>query len=191
MSTDITGLIVAVVGVAGTLTAPVVTQRLSMRARQQELDFERGQRTHEGEAERRRAEVQERKAAYLNFLVAERSQRSALRDHLFEPSEQTRDAADQARRTFDRAYAESHLIAARPVLDAVVAYGRALSAVTQRLAEIDKGAVTGPDAEREREALLSALHGEIRGRVTAVRAAMRADIGSEPGLQSRDGEPVA
>ena len=38
MNADITGSAIAVPGVAGTLAAPVLTQRLAMRARQQELD---------------------------------------------------------------------------------------------------------------------------------------------------------
>ena len=38
VNADITALAIAVPGVAGTLAAPVLTQRLAMRARQQELD---------------------------------------------------------------------------------------------------------------------------------------------------------
>ena len=183
MSTDVTGLVVAVVGVAGTLTAPVVTQRLSMRARQQELDAEYRRRALEGGAERRRSELAERKASYWEFLTAERSYRRAIRDHLYAPSDQTHDEMVQARRIFDIAYAEAYLIAANPVLDAVVSYIGPLAEVTRRAAEIDNGAVSGAEVEYERAELLKNLRGEVRNQVMAVRAAMRADIRFEVRIQ--------
>lgn len=183
MSTDVTGLVVAVVGVTGTLVAPVLTQRLSLRARQQELDAERQRRAQEEVAERSRGEVAERKASYREFLTAERSHRRAIRDHLYAPSDQTHDEMLQARRVFDIAYAEAYLIAADPVLDAVVSYIHPLADVTQRVAEIDNGAVSGAEAEHERAELLKSLRGKVRIQVMAVRARMRADIRFEARIQ--------
>ena len=45
MSVNLTALLVAVAGVLGTLTSPILTQRLTLRAKQQEIDALYGSRT--------------------------------------------------------------------------------------------------------------------------------------------------
>lgn len=128
VSTDLTALIVAVVGVAGTLTAPIVSQRLALRTRQQELDAEHRRRFEERDDERLRAELGERRAAYIELIAAVRAFRRTIRNHVLEPTQHTRAEMAQARAAFDRSHAESQLIASKAVLQAATSTATALVA---------------------------------------------------------------
>ena len=59
MSVNLTALLVAVAGVLGTLTSPILIQRLTLRAKQQEIDALKQQRSEERAEEQRRMAFKE------------------------------------------------------------------------------------------------------------------------------------
>ena len=177
MSTDITGLMVAVVGVAGTLTAPVVTQRLTIRARQQELDAAQRQRLEDRDNERHRTNLAERRAVYVELNAAIRAYRRAIRDGLIEPSEQCRDEREQARRAFDRRTAEVQLIATDAVLEALTPVNAMLYRLYDGVVQADALERRDPEhAKKNRGELLDQLNHRIPLEARAFRNVMRAEL---------------
>jgi cell division protein FtsB len=178
VSTDLNALIVAVVGVAGTLTAPIVSQRLALRTRQQELDAEHRRRSEERDDERMRAEVGERRAAYIDLIAAVRAFRRTIRSHLLEPTAQTRAELEQARAVFDRSHAESQLIASKAVLQAATSTATALVAAYHSAAGTKEHSPATPDdLVQERTTLLAYIDGKVRDETALLRTAMRRDLG--------------
>jgi hypothetical protein len=180
VSTDITGLIIAVVGVTGTLTAPVVTQRFAIRARKQELDAAQQQRVQDRDVERRRTDFADRRAAYIELNAAMRAFRRAIRDDLIESSQQCRDELEQARRTFDRRTAEVQLIGTDVVLEAFYPFSDMLFRLYDGVVRADTHEAEDPErAKREREALLDVLEHRIPLESKAFRAVMRWELSSD------------
>ena len=148
MSADIIALAVAVVGVAGTPAAPVFTQRLAMRARQQELDAQHQLRLEEREDGQRRAALRDRRETYVTLNAAIRSFRRAMRNHALEFTEETRAELERARQVFDRQHAEGQLITTHPVMEAARVVSIRLSDAYDHIRGLS---ARDPDGERAKE----------------------------------------
>jgi hypothetical protein len=170
-----TALAVAIVGMAGTLVAPLVTQWLVMRARQQELRAGRERRAEE----RQRDGWRERRDAYVALNAAFRAFRRAMRNHALDATDQTRAELEQARQAFDLRHAEGQLVTSDPVMDAARSASILLSDAYDRLRRLD-GAT--PGSEEARAALLAELDGHVHDEVRDLRMAMRAELGTSGSL---------
>src|SRR5215472_5586990 len=82
MGTGWATLVVAVLGVAGTLSSPLLSQRIAARAKEQEFDLQRRQRQEEREAGRQQAEFEERRSMYARLNTAARRYQQALRAYV-------------------------------------------------------------------------------------------------------------
>ena len=81
MNADLTTVIVAVLGVAGTLSAPLLTHRITARAKQQEFELQRDQRREEAAKAQREDAYAERRALYAKLNTAARQYTQELRNY--------------------------------------------------------------------------------------------------------------
>ncbi len=177
MNADITALTVALVGVTGTLVAPILTQRMALRARQQEIDDQRQQRLEAREAERLAAAQRDLRAAYLALNAAIRAFRRTMLHHLREGTERTRAELEQARQAFDLRHAEGQLVTTHAVMEAAQSVSARLNQAYERIRLLDGGAPDTAAAQRERASLESDLRGGIHEEIRVLRMAMRLELG--------------
>jgi hypothetical protein len=94
---DIGALIIAIVGVMGTLSASIVSQILSARARREELEMQRLQRRDEYEREQDRSLLESQRQITVEFILATDSAHGLLRSvatNSADPSEVKQAARD-------------------------------------------------------------------------------------------------
>ena len=176
----LTALLVAVAGVLGTLTSPLLTQRLTLRAKQQEIDALKQQRSEERTEEQRRTAFKDGRDSCIALNTAARGFRQALKNCLFEGYDLERTELEQARRLFTSRYGEAQIIlsdivveAATPVWDKLaVAYGRVRAIGTQ---------LALPEKQAERDRVMSYLDEDVDNAIHELRRTMRSDLGiTEP-----------
>ncbi len=102
MSSGITALVVAIVGVTGTLFAPIVSQRLTARARRDEFERERVHRNDEHVREQQKTRFSEKHNRYLSLSISAGRYRIELMKylhmvHLETLGENARTTVDEAR----------------------------------------------------------------------------------------------
>lgn len=83
MNAAITALIVAIVGVLGTLLAPIVSQRLSARARREEFEMQRTQQLDEYRRQQEEKVLMAKRACYITVISSARRYRLELMRYLF------------------------------------------------------------------------------------------------------------
>ncbi len=121
MSGDIVALVIAIVGVMGTLTSPIIAQRLAMQAKREE-----------SEREREREIYKDKRASYINFIAASRQYRIVINEYLYAVNEKRVGDTEEsdlrkARRTYNAAYAAAQLMASTPVLEIMYKANRQLA----------------------------------------------------------------
>jgi hypothetical protein len=179
MSADLTAVIVAVVGVGGTLTSPLLAQRMVIRGKQLQIS-ERHQRRREERAEERLAkELQECRDASVALNITARGFRQALKNCAYEPSDQTRTELEQARLDFTRSCGEMQLVLSEPVLACAATVSGYLATAYGRVKEFlsSQGA---PDAAR-RDEIEAYLDGEVHDAIRELRRIMRTELGVDAG----------
>ena len=112
MSASSISLIIAIVGVAGTLFASLFAQYSNVYTKKLELNNQR----EKFKDEERQLNLKERRQAYIAFNAATRNYRRAIKNRVYEYTDQTETELQQARREFDSRYAETQLIAHNQVL---------------------------------------------------------------------------
>ncbi|MGW1953426.1 hypothetical protein ACWCPI_11785 [Streptomyces sp. NPDC001920] len=185
-----TGLLIAVVGVAGTLGAAVLTQNRADRTKRMELQAAAEQRREErGHAEellraeqtrqQQRENLERRRTCYVTLNTASRQYVTAMTNYLYalQRSEDVATALESleaGRLAYRDSYAESQMIVPEAVLRASSTAKRRLNAAYGKLRKY--GAAPATYAEE-----LAALEGELRKEVWpylgALKKAMRADLG--------------
>lgn len=145
MNANLTTVLVAILGAAGTLTSPLLGQRIAARAKQQEFELQRQQRLEErAEAQRRRA-FEERRSMYAGLNTAARQYTQELRAYLrmiaaHAITDEGRADLSKARQTFRDLYSDAQMILPDKVLDAAASVSEGLGqayGMVKRL-EIDK-----------------------------------------------------
>ncbi|PVD05477.1 hypothetical protein [Streptomyces sp. CS207] len=177
MSTD--ALIIAVIGVCGTLAATWLTQWSNDRTRQRELDHAELQHRATYEEQAQDARLTIRRTAYVALNASARQYLTALRNraHAWEStapgSNQGADLLEEQRASYRNCYAEAQMIVPDTVLTAARAANAELNEIYGILRRLEQGSVRDGDS-------LSA----VRSRVDAARAllhdlrdAMRSDLG--------------
>ena len=183
MSGSVTALLVAIVGVLGTLAATVLAQRYSMGAKQQEIEaqlkqaeMQLKQRSAELAEERWRAALKDRRDCCIALYAAARGFRRAIKNCLFEGLDKLCAELEQARQVFTDQFSEAQIILpeavrkeASPVYDTLTeAYGwvkKSGSTVPVLIAE--------PDGEK----LQDYLNDDVDRAIRQLRAAVRRDLG--------------
>ncbi|MEV0743100.1 hypothetical protein AB0I51_45915 [Streptomyces sp. NPDC050549] len=167
MTAAVTAMITAVVGVLGTLFAPVLSQRLTARQRAEDAQV----------AERRRL-FEERRDAYTAMNRSSRQFHELLKDALHRIrdgvyTELERDQLEEARREYRDRYAEAQMVVPERVLDASRAVNEVLADIDAAVKRLDRG--LAQDSESAEQTLLDLK--EVVPRLSAMRQLMRADLG--------------
>jgi hypothetical protein len=176
MSTEVLALVIAIVGVLGTLTSALLTQTLSLRAKRLEIDEQRRQRLEQRDEERERTEFKDRRDSCIALNMEGRRFRQALKNCLFEGVDKRGAELDEARQAFTSRYGEAQMILSDTVLNVA-------KAATGRLAEA-YGKVKGsqqpgspPFGPSDRKKLESFLDREVASALRQLRGTMRRDLG--------------
>ncbi|MEU6868173.1 hypothetical protein ABZ924_33930 [Streptomyces sp. NPDC046876] len=171
MWVEIGAMVIAVVGVAGTLGGALLTQRGAERAKRREIELVRG---HE--------EIREyltlRRTCYVALNRDARQFTTALNRHLHVMRERgvedaDRDALDEAKNAHRDRYSEAQMIAPDAVLGSATTVNHALNTVYGQVKRLERG-----DAEPgETMATVSRAQQEIWNLLREMRSAMREDLG--------------
>jgi len=162
-------MITAIVGVLGTLSAPLLSQRISAR-----------QSKEKAAADERRRKFEERRAAYTAMNRACRDFNTALKDALHRIRDDVYSDSDRAeveniRRTYRDRYAEAQMTVPERVIDAVRAVNKILAEADAAAKRLDRGI---PQKDESPELILAALK-DAEPKLTALTYIMRADLGVE------------
>ncbi|MEU3256003.1 hypothetical protein [Streptomyces sp. NPDC006997] len=190
MDSGLIALGAAVVGVAGTLLATVVSQR--MLARVQAAQFDREQRNAHTQwlRDQELADLSRRRDCYTAANAAYRRYRIALMNFLWavhraQATAVDRAAVEEARSGHHTAFAETQMIASADVLAELDLMTKAIAGAHARTMRLADG-VPEPDGSFEQ------IHAEllmITKRWVGMRSAMRSDLGLAPALHGTDPNP--
>ncbi|WP_327719064.1 hypothetical protein OG381_29315 [Streptomyces sp. NBC_00490] len=167
MTAAVTAMITAVVGVLGTLFAPVLSQRLTSRQRAQEAEV----------AEHRRL-FEDRRTAYTAMNRASRHFHTLLKDALHRLrddvyTDHDREQLEEVRREYRDRYAEAQMVVPERILDASRAVNEVLAGIDALVKRLDRGRAR--DGESAVQALLDLKEAEPR--LSEMRRLMREDLG--------------
>ncbi|MGW7460575.1 hypothetical protein [Streptomyces sp. NPDC054797] len=170
---ELSSVIIAVAGVAGTLGGAILTQRGSERVKRREIELVRG---HEAVRE----EFSLRRTCYVELNREARQFTTALSRHLHVIRERGVTDADrltleEVRRAHLDRYSEAQMTAPEEVLRPASTVNRALSEVYGQVKRLERGE-PGPG-----ETMESAVRAqqELWDALRAMRTAMRQDLGVE------------
>lgn len=168
---DLSSVIIAVAGVAGTLGGALLTQRASERAKRRELELVRD---HEEIRENRSL----RRTCYAELNRDARQFTTALNRHLHVIRESgaaatDSDALDEAKNAHRDRYSEAQMIAPEEVLIPAGVVNQALNKVYGQVKRLERGA-PGPGETMETAAQAQY---EVWDLLRTMRTAMRYDLG--------------
>ncbi|MGP0031672.1 MAG: hypothetical protein ACLPVF_14340 [Acidimicrobiales bacterium] len=178
MDSNVTALVVAIVGVLGTLSAALLTQRSYARTKQLEVANQREQR----EDEKQQTNLRERRDAYVALNAAAREFRRAMKNEMYDYSASPRDL-ESARKAFDLRNSEAQLIAHERVLVVTHSVSTKLSDAFGQLMKYQAQFAQGTHVvdEDARRALIDELDGPVAEEIRQLRKAMRQDLGVTEG----------
>ncbi|MFC0052174.1 hypothetical protein [Streptomyces actinomycinicus] len=168
---DLSSVIIAVAGVAGTLGGSLLTQRGTERAKRREIEF-----VHEHEEIRENRSL--RRTCYVELNRDARQFTTALNRHLHVMRERgvedaDRDALNEAKTAHRDRYSEAQMIAPEGVLLTASAVNKALNEVYGQVKRLELGA-PGPGETMETAARAQY---EVWDLLRTMRTAMRHDLG--------------
>jgi type II secretory pathway pseudopilin PulG len=188
MTADLTTVVVAVLGVAGTLSSPLLAQRIAARAKQQEFSLQSQQRREELQEVRRRQAFEERRSLYASLNTAARQYNQALREYLRmvtagSVTEDERSELSQARATFRDLYSDAQMILPDRVLQAAAKVSGSLGDAYGMIKRLESGRPRANSAEGTAETFEVAheyCRVTIYDLITDLRQLMREDLGVSP-----------
>jgi hypothetical protein len=131
MSGDYSAIAIAVVGVFGTLTAPIVSQQLSARARRADFEMQNAVRLDEQQRSDTRERLQIRRSCYVGFMATARNYRIEILNYLYAERQGGDDISrrdmEDARRAYISSFAEVQVTASPPVLTMIEPFNFGLS----------------------------------------------------------------
>lgn len=169
MGVAIAAMVTAVVGVLGTLLAPLVAQRSAAR-----------QRAEDAAAAGTRLRFEERRDAYTAMNRASRQFHTLLKDALHRIrdgvyAQDERALVEQTRRDYRDRYAEAQMIVPQRILAASRELNTVLAIADAAAKRLDRG-IPAPDETVE--SVLDALRA-AEPKLTELQRLMRADLGIE------------
>ncbi|MBL7501161.1 hypothetical protein I6A84_10825 [Frankia sp. CNm7] len=187
MSGATVSLVVAVVGVCGTLASAIFSQQLSQRARLKELEHAESQRLAEREAADNQRKLDQLRDCYIQLNANDRSYRDAMLAYAHALKAGSRGEAEAAevataRRAQRDSRAEAQMIASDKVLRSEGQVNAQLTAAYGCLKRIERLS----DASA-RVPLLEEVHGLLGGVIqllSRMRSIMREELGVTDGSPS-------
>jgi hypothetical protein len=116
--------------------------------------------------EERQLNLKERREAYIALNAATRGYRRAIKNRVYEYTDQTETELQQARQEFDSRYAEVQLIA----------HSEAFGQIKQ-LDKYRKGSLGSVQEHGVDDVLITMLNGPVSGEIRLLRRVMRDDLG--------------
>jgi hypothetical protein len=143
MSDDLNALIIAAVGVFGTLSASVVTQILSARTQRRVFEVQGKARREEYQHEQQEAALAIKRSCYIAMIANSRRYRLELMNYLYTvKSQAVSDSAtaelEQARRSYSTSAAETELTAGLDVLTVIKAVDDILAGSFRSIKELER-----------------------------------------------------
>ncbi|MEV0599017.1 hypothetical protein AB0I82_06960 [Streptomyces sp. NPDC050315] len=182
MDSSINQIVIAVLGISGTLAAAVITQRGADRARARELEHTRQLQREEREYATRQAQLEARRTCYATLSAGTRDLANAITQvlHALDKGEMTdelRSELDRARRDHRLRHAEAQMVLPDSVAEAASTANRHLGGLYGLLMRLDAGtAQQGESMEAAWESF-----DKLWDPLWRMRRLMRADLGiTEP-----------
>lgn len=186
MSSSVSQIVIAVLGIAGTLAAAVITQRGADRARARELEHARQLQRDEREYATRQAQYEARRTCYAALSAGTRDLANVMSKvlHALERDEMTGDLRsdlDRARRDHRLRHAEAQMVLPDAVAQAAGTANRHLGGLYGLLMRLDGGtAQQGEDLAAAWQSME-----ELWEPLWTMRHVMRVDLG----ITSPDEDP--
>ena len=185
MSADWTTLAVAVLGVAGTLSSPLLGQRIAARAKEQEFDLQRRQRQEEREVGRRQAEFEERRSIYARLNTAVRRYQQALGAYARAVADdavadEARVELADARQSFRDLYSDAQMILPGKVLNAAISVSASLGEGYGMIKRLETGKPRIRADVNQAETMEMAreyTYATVYSQILELRQLMREDLG--------------
>jgi hypothetical protein len=179
MTASITALVIAIVGVCGTLFAPIVSQTLSRRARREEFELQRKQRAEEYGRDHQKESLADKRKCYLSAMLTGRRYRQELMNYLYvvnrdRTSGLSSEQLEDARHAYNASFAELQLTGTRPVIEAMEPIRLRLARIYEGIKNIEEGR---PEPRQSFDELKKSLLMIWDDEWPAVIVAMRADLG--------------
>ena len=124
MSSSLNAIIIAAVGVLGTLAGTIVSQLLSARVRRADFEMQREQRKEEYVQEKQKIDLANKRSCYIAMMASSRRYRIELMNYAFAVNHQVvdsdvRNELENARRACLDSIAEVQIVATLKVLGTI------------------------------------------------------------------------
>jgi hypothetical protein len=178
MSANLSAILIAAVGVFGTLAAAIVSQRLSAHARRDEFEMRKSERLDERQHEHQQVAFATKRACYIALMANARRYRIEIVNYLRRVKAGTVDVTDRgeleaARRAYIASSAEAQLTASLQVLGVMEPFHAGLSNAYRAARFLEAGNPEPGGSFVETEAFLDNLWNQWN----EMREAMRHDLG--------------
>jgi hypothetical protein len=129
VSGDDTAVVIAIVGVFGTLAGTVGSQYLAARSQRRQLEYQDKATSDQRKHDEDMARLESKRACYVQFMATARNYRLEILNLLHSPTEKPdRQHLEEARREFVTCFAEAQLVASPDVLSKLEPFNLGLAA---------------------------------------------------------------
>jgi hypothetical protein len=178
MSNSNDAVIIAALGLLGTLAAAIVSQLLSARARRDDFKLQRSQRQEDYARERQEVELATKRSCYIAMMTSSRSYRVELMNYLYMVKQQTvrsaaRDDLENERRACLASLGEVQIVATLKVLSTIDPVNWGLSKAYDAINHLE---ARRPEPGESFEEVHQSLT-ELRDQWSHMSNAMRHDLG--------------
>ena len=159
-------LIIAIVGVIGTLVAPIVSQRLSARARQEDFIMQEKQRNDDRLNDERQQIRNEKRNCYVSVMATARQYRYEIVKYFYAiqnptPSSDLYVDLEKARQAYVLSFADVQLTASLEVLAAIEPFNFGLSRAYRAVSQLKDGRLDPARGVDNPELFLTELLGYV------------------------------
>jgi hypothetical protein len=180
MSADSSAILIAAVGVLGTLASPIVSQRLSARARRDEFEMQKSERLEARQREQQQLALANKRSCYIALMANARRYRVEMMNYLYTVKtgtvdNDTRNELEAARRAYIMTSAEAQMTASLRVLAMIEAFNSGLYKGYRATKRLEDGEPEPDGSFEETESFLTRLWDQWND----MREAMRQDLNIE------------
>jgi hypothetical protein len=193
MNANLTTVLVAVLGVVGTLSSPLLAQQVAARVKQQEFDLRRQERLEERADAQQREAFEERRAMYARLNTAARGYTQQLRTYLRMLQDDVltageRDRLEMARKTYRDLYSDAQMILPDRVLKAAASVNTSLGDAYGMIKRLEAARLQAGTADAAADAVERArelCNVTLYDLIDSLRQLMREDLGVSDPPRSR------
>ncbi len=178
MSGDDTAVVIAIVGVFGTLAGTVGSQYLAAKSKRSELAYQERVRSDERKHDDDVARLESKRSCYVQFMATARNYRLEMLNLLHSSGEKPdREHLEEARREFVACFAEAQLVASPDVLSKLEPFNLGLAAAYHEY--VNGQRATGVIHGRAFEIVDQSLKDIWDDQWQAMRESMRRDLSTQ------------